>query len=301
MNQTDIENLQKNMAFIYEFDLQGIIKDAAAIEQKLNDGSEVDALDFYLNRPPPGSPPGTDPPLPGLAAEIITPEIPDLERFEFSDIAEDHTLRDRLIEQNLESAFRYLQQCTSLKKEYREIAKLHLDTKLKTQEFFKLDNIHQEEILAGVYKNPYLDAEDDKTAAVTALAAAQQQKQVADDLYKNDPSPDPNNDSYLGSFANKRNWYLSNQGNNASYINWNVPNYRLTIAQLTEMIGRYQENLEDASWKVSQNAAIIYMAEWTGKVAVATRKAEYLRKDIIFRGARAAVSRQLAYKSPACL
>jgi hypothetical protein len=233
INQTDIETLQQHIADIYKFDLKLINQDEAAIEQRLTDNSAANALDFYLNRPPPGSPPGTAPPLPGLAAEIIAPETPDLETFVFSEITEDPTLRNRLIEQNLESAFRYLQHCTSLRKEYGEIAKLHLDTKLKTQEFFKLDKIHQQEITAGVYNNPYLHAQDENTAATAALAAAKQQQQVADELYRADTSTNLDNNSSLGSFANKRDWHVANIANTASYANHNAPD-RATIAQLSQ-------------------------------------------------------------------
>jgi hypothetical protein len=219
MDQAAIDDLRKTLAEVYFFNNDSINDDAVAIDNRIANDQPPDhglATSIYLNQAPPG---GT-PPLPGLAGELVRPEIPNIETFEFSEVHEDLTLRDRLVEQNLDVAVRFLGHCMSLRKEYGEIAKLHLDTEIKIREFFRLDDIHQREVAAGVYENPYLEAVDDQTAANSAKTAAQNQQQIAESLYQNDPrgSPGDRND-YTGSFANKRALPTSYEGDLAGYTN----------------------------------------------------------------------------------
>jgi hypothetical protein len=81
--------------------------------------------------------PGNQPAFATLSTSLVN----DLEAIEFAGTSADPAIRDRLIEQNVDDAIRYLQVCMALRSEFSGIAKNYVDTRLKTEEFFRLDAV----------------------------------------------------------------------------------------------------------------------------------------------------------------
>jgi hypothetical protein len=107
-DQREINAIRQAVAAAYRFDLTAIDEDAKEVKNlPLSNGSVSNGNDIYLNP---------------IRLNSSTPLLPDLEIFNFSDVLEDATIRDRLIEQNLDDAIRYLQHCSALRKEYGETA-----------------------------------------------------------------------------------------------------------------------------------------------------------------------------------
>ena len=88
--------------------------------------------------------------------------VPDLEDLPFDQLKADPQLPIKQIEQNFEEGLKYLRDCSILRSRYTEVAKDYVDTKLKIEEFWRLDEIHKLEEQNGVYEVALHDAEDEK-------------------------------------------------------------------------------------------------------------------------------------------
>src|SRR5262249_51244190 len=147
-DKAEIDAIRDNFAKLYNIDVTELKKDAENIAANLN--KIANSRDIYSRSISPINP-------------LFL--VQDLEEFAFDSVPEDQDIRDRLIEQNLETAYRLLQTCFAMRREYYDTAKLYVDTKLKSEEFFFLDYIHQLEVAAGLYELPYQEAKIEFDAA----------------------------------------------------------------------------------------------------------------------------------------
>jgi hypothetical protein len=242
-----------------------------------------------------------------------TAVVPELETFNFADLSEDTTIRDRLIEQNLDEALRYLQNCVILRKEYGDIAKLHLDTSLKMQEFFRLDDIHQMEVAAGLYEIPYHEADFNRKATEDALKEAKEQHRIFGDLYGTTPTtanvfgtnitlPAPDWRGALTPHGLASGYGVIEAANSSTiiaskpfYHNSQHPDVHHEVSAHARLLAEYRSRLEGATWHFNVQTTRGNLAELEGRLQVAGLKRDYAWKDITFRAKRAGVSRQLAY------
>ena len=240
-------------------------------------------------------------PGPTLASAIIhnqlanipkTQAIPSLEQFNFGDVAPDVGLSSRLIEQNLDDAVKYAHTCGSLRAEYGTAAKLYLDTAIKSEEFFRLEDVHDREVDAGLYSLPYDEASEDAKALNSALAEAAAQKAILDAMYS--AAPPNSNPAYAGTLTDTAVGLYSDQ--TAALASLSASQNKPDIKSATKTISQYRTALEDASWKYNLRAITTNTAQLSGRLAVAQLKQTYLQKDIGFRAERAAVSLKMAYK-----
>jgi hypothetical protein len=211
---------------------------------------------------------------------LTQPLVPDLESIEFDTVSADPDVRDRLVEHNLDEALRYLQACNSLRAEYVEKAKVYVDTRLKTEEFFRLDDVHQQEVAEGLYGLPHYEANEAAIAYKAALAAANEQKTIVTELKANQLSQ-----SQIDAMVD--------HASKLARASTNVD--AATASTESGELAKYRGQLEKVSWDYSEKSVDISAAELQAKFNTASKKAEYLKKDITFRSARAAISRQLAY------
>jgi hypothetical protein len=273
--QAEIDNLQSNFGNLYKINVPGIAADANALKQLTSAPGTPNAYAIYTNPLSVGAP---------------SPLTADLEQFDFGDVGEDYAIRDRSIEQNLDEATKYVQACASLRSDYIATAKLFLDTRLKSEEFFRLDNIHQQEVAAGLYNLPFDEASDDVSSLQNAISEAALQKSAIDAMYNAAASPPP---KYAGALSDQQ---VKNYTDLSGQVaDWSAIQNNPSIHQGTSQLTDYRSKIEDASWQYSLRANTTNTAELTGRLNTATRKQNYLRQDIGFRSARAAVSRQLAY------
>jgi hypothetical protein len=216
--------------------------------------------------------------------------IDDLEQFDFDTVHEDVAIRDRSVELNLDEAGRLAQACTSLRSDYIATAKLFLDTRLKSEEFFRLDAIHLQEVAAGLYNLPFDEATDDVQALQAALAESGAQKTIIDTMYSTTAASPP---KYAGALTDAQVKANTDQSGNVAQLGatQNQPAIQTGTSQLAE----YRSKIEDASWQYSLRTNTTSAAQLNGRLATAQRKQSYLQKDIGFRSSRASVSRQLAY------
>jgi hypothetical protein len=206
-------------------------------------------------------------------------------------VAEDPQLRERNIEQTLDEASKLLQTCLGARRDYIDFAKLYVDTGLKSDEFFRTDAIHQQEVLAGLYNLPYDEATDDVTTSQATLVEATAQKTVVDSMYSAAAAPP----KYVGTLTDPEVQAFSTQsGQIAQWSSFQAPN-AAQIGTTAQTLSDYRAKLEDASWQYNLRATTANVSQLTGRLATAQRKQTYLRQDVGFRAARAAVSRQLAY------
>lgn len=204
-----------------------------------------------------------------------------LERYPFSDYVKSDDIRDRLVEQNLEDATKLLQACLALRQEYADLAKNFVETKLKSEEFFRLDDIHKQEVKAGLYELPYDEAKDDHEALKAAVDATQGQAAAISTL------------KTAGALSDaQRQTYSANSGDLAA-ASTNVD--AGTAKDRAGKIATYRSDFDSASWNYSELAVKGNLAQLIGQLATAERKTNYYQKDVAFRSARAAISRELAY------
>ncbi|MBR0925729.1 hypothetical protein JQ561_03850 [Bradyrhizobium diazoefficiens] len=272
----EMDLIKSRFSRLYSLDTAGLQAEAARLASIIAGPAVPSAVTIHSS------------PVAGVPSGAL---VQDIERTKFTDVSEDRTLRVRSIEQNLDEATRYLQTCVALRRDYAELAKLYVDTRLKSEEFFRLDSIHQQEVAAGLYSLPYDETTDELGAAQAGLNEALAQKQMVQDLYSS-PGPTPAyasamSDASRAAYATKSGtiagWSAINNGNAGNIQN-------ATVDQAT-----YRSNLENASWLYTQHVVNTSVADKQARVATATRKQGYLRQDIGFRSSRAAVSRQLAY------
>lgn len=258
----EIKIIRQTTAKNYSFDITSVDAHAADLAAAV----DVDATAL-----------ATATPLSGTLSGPQVARIADIERFNFGDIVDDATLRDRLIEQNLDDAIRFLQNCTASRKEYGDVAKLYLDNSLKSDEFFQLDDIHQEEVKAHLYEIPYKEAMQNEKAAESTLAHATAQKEIFGQLLDDARA-------VHASVVLAAQPYFEKQ-----------PNLYDTMRDNAKVLAEYRSRLELATWKPNELANQINLADLNAKLEISKTKKVYTFKDISFRALRANASRQLAY------
>jgi hypothetical protein len=207
--------------------------------------------------------------------------VPDLETFAYADVGSDPRLYPRRIEQNLDEAIRYVQICLQLRQYYSDTAKLRNDTRFKGEEFVRLDSVHIEEVTAGLYKLPWMEAFEDGQALQKAIAETTNQQNVVDAMKKAGPlSPTSITDFISGSAQLAR----DSSGNSPQEV------YKGAKATTT-----YRTEIESATWDQALAAIKASLEQLNGKLKIAQFREVYLRKDEGFRAHRAAISRYLAY------
>jgi hypothetical protein len=208
------------------------------------------------------------------------PLVENIEDLDFSQYQLNTDLRDRLVEQNLDDATKCIQACLALRKEYQEIAKLYIDTRLKSEEFFRLDDIHQQEIAAGAYELPHSEALNEKNSVAKAVQELVAQGQIYAGL-KAGALSDPSVAAYVA------------QSSDLAGATTNVD--AATARDRAGKIAQYRAGIDIASWDFSNRTSTSNAAQLQGRLDTATAKEAYLLQDVAFRTARAAVSRELAY------
>lgn len=272
--QPEIDSLKQKFGTLYRINIPGIAADAVALATSVAAPAAPSALSIYSA------------PISAFPASLID----DLEQFDFDTVHEDVAIRDRSVELNLDEAGRLAQACTSLRSDYIATAKLFLDTRLKSEEFFRLDAIHLQEVAAGLYNLPFDEATDDVQALQAALAESGAQKTIIDTMYSTTAASPP---KYAGALTDAQVKANTDQSGNVAQLGatQNQPAIQTGTSQLAE----YRSKIEDASWQYSLRTNTTSAAQLNGRLATAQRKQSYLQKDIGFRSSRASVSRQLAY------
>ena len=153
----------------------------------------------------------------------------------------------------------------------------------------ELDEVHKQEIDAGLYKLPWQEAADEKTGFETAVAQAQIQQGIPTEMMQ------------AGTGGNKYSALLSdtaiksNVTSNA-YIVQNVANTNKDkVGTEATATSQYRSGIEMATWLETLAAAKSNLAQLNAQLSVATRKEQYFRKDEGFRTARDEISRQIAW------
>lgn len=272
--QNEIDTIKQKFGDLYRINVSGIAADAGALAGVVSGVTPPSASSIYSSS------------ITAFPSALID----DLEQFDFDSIGEDVSIRDRSVELNLDEASKLAQACSSLRSDYIATAKLFLDTRLKSEEFFRLDTIHLQEVAAGLYNLPYDEATDDVTSLQAALAESALQKAVIDTMYSATASAPP---KYAGALNDTQVKAFTDQTGNVAQLGstQNQP----AIQSGTSQIAEYRSKIEDASWQYSLRTNTTSNAQLGGRLTTAQRKQAYLQKDIGFRSSRAAVSRQLAY------
>jgi hypothetical protein len=249
----------------YAIDTEMLSQDEARIAQTASAGSLADARALYTDRSRP----------------IRVGLVRNLEEKQFSAYSPDSDIRDRLIEQNFDDVMRYIPACAAMRQESADLAKFFMETGLKSEEFFRLDDIHQQEVSAGLYDLPHREADDKVRGLAAAVAAVDSQATTIATLENSGPLSQTERDTYV-----------SNAGDLA-YATTNVD--RNDAKDRSGKLARYRSDLDVASWNYNEQGVLANIAQLQAELETATRKAAYYRQDVSFRSARAAVSRQLAY------
>jgi len=272
--KADIANIKVAFSKQYGLDLSGIHQDAATLRTLVADAAaNSNAPDFTSCYSYDGK-------------EAV---VPDLETTAFSSIPADARLSNRRVELNLDEAIRYSQSCLQIRQQYGEMARLRNDTRFKGEEFVRLDEVHKQEIDAGLYKLPWQEAADEKTGFDTAVAQAQIQQSVPAEMMQ------------AGAGANRYSALLSDAGitnnvNSNAYIVKNVANSNKDQVGVEAVsTSQYRSGIELATWLETLAAAKSNVAQLNAQLSVAARKEQYFRKDEGFRTARDEISRQIAW------
>jgi hypothetical protein len=184
------------------------------------------------------------------------------------------------VEHNLEEAIRYSQNCLQIRQQYSETAKLRNDTRFKGEEFIRLDEVHLQEVDAGLYRLPWQEAADERTALEFAVSFARTQQAITEEssaVLSNDRVSE----------------YIRDTAKLAT-DSINIAGRQDLIKDGTTKTTQYRTGLEYAAWLQTSAAVKGSAAQLRGKLSTAQRKEAYLRKDEGFRAHRAAISRQLA-------
>jgi hypothetical protein len=272
----EVERIKLATAQYYRIDLDLISKDDQQLKNIINAQATINSSQIY-----------------GEATTITdsgpTAFVPDLETFSYTDVTGDPRLSPRCIEQNLDEALRYVETCLQQRQYYAETAKLRNDTRFKSEEFIRLDLVHQDEVDAGLYKLPWMEAADDNTALQESVAQTATQQSVLDDMMQAGAS----GKSYSAILSNASvSDYIQKS---AQLAKDSAGENKLAVFDGSTATTAYRANLEYATWIQALASIKANLPQLKGKLATAQRKEEYLRKDEGFRSHRAAISRHLAY------
>jgi hypothetical protein len=272
--QIEIDGIKQKLGILYRINVPGIVADTTALASRISSGGVPNAASIHATA------------LTSFGSALID----DLEQLDFATVQEDSAIRDRSIELNLDEAGKLAQACSSLRSDYAATAKLFLDTRLKSEEFFRIDAIHLQEVAAGLYNLPFDEASDDVTSLQGALAESALQKSIIDTMYNATATSPP---KYVGVLTDTQ--VKSNTDQSGNIAQLAATQNQSQIQTGTSQLAEYRSKIEDASWQYSLRTNTTSAAQLTGRLATAQRKQSYLQKDIGFRSARSAVSRQLAY------
>jgi hypothetical protein len=215
--------------------------------------------------------------------------LPDLETFEFSDIPNDPRLVSSRVEQNLDEATRYADNCLQSRRLYGEMGKLRNDTRFKFEEFVRLDLVHREEVEAGLYELPLQDAAAERAALESGVTEATLQLNIVDDMLGKTDAAKP---KYSGVLSDRVSTYITN----SKLIARNTANDdKQKVDDASGLTTTYRTDIEYATWLQTQSIARGSVDQQKAKFTAATKKEEYLSKDVGFRSHRASISRQLAW------
>jgi len=146
-----------------------------------------------------------------------------------------------------------------------------------------------EEVAAGLYTLPWQEAKNEQAALTEAVKQSGDQKAALEEMFAS-----PNT-------ANRYSSLLSDTGIN-NYIASSAQLAKDSTGQLkpqvssgTNVTTTYRINLDYATWVQALATINVSAPQLKGRLETADAKEAYLRKDIVFRSHRAAISRQLVY------
>lgn len=272
-NAAEIETIKRDFAQCYEIDLPNVRNDQLvklhaffdSTKNQLADSKEVYSAQIYNDAST-------------YTYQGSSAFVPDLETRTLAEIKKDDRLFPQRIELNLDEAMKYLQNCHQIRKEYGESAKLRNDTRFKGEEFIRLDLVHLEEVKAGLYKLPWQEAADERTALESAIRESERQYSVVKEVAA--ALSDDRSKKYVADVVE-----LARLSANA---------FKPDIAAKTTDTTQFRTNIEKSTWQQTLAAVAASIAQHKGKHASIMRKEIYLRQDEMFRAHRAAISRQLA-------
>jgi hypothetical protein len=276
MPKTEIETIKADVASRYEIDLGSISEDDKQLKALINAPTLINSDQIYGD---------------AITVTANGPSglVPDLETFPYADITADPRLYTKRVEQNLDEAIRYLQTCLQLRQQYAETAKLRNDTRFKGEEFFRLDAVHRKEVAAGLYKLPWMEASDERTALEEAVSQTVAQQGILDDM----TSADATGNKYSAVLSDKLvNEYVQNS---ALLARNSASEHKPEVQNGADATARYRTKLEYATWVQTLAAVKANIPQLRGKLTTAQRKEVFLHKDEAFRAHRASISTQLAY------
>lgn len=275
-SRSEIQAIAKSFGSQYGVDLAAIEKDSEKIRRLVEkEGvNHINAFEIYSESITCN---------PALDCAII----PDLESFEFADIPPDPNLIDSRVEQNIEEAIKYADNCLQIRRQYGELAKSRNDTRFKFEEFVRIDLIHQEEVKAGLYELPLKQARADLESINASIAGANSQITAIDEMYAA-----KGEENYSNALApDKVAGYVAD----VAFVARATANDKDKVEDASTRSTEYRIRLEHGSWAQTKLAAIGQRAEHQAKLGAADEKVLYLVKDVAFRTHRASVSRQLAW------
>jgi hypothetical protein len=205
--------------------------------------------------------------------------VPALETLAYGGVEENKELDSRFVEQHMDDTLRYLAQCYAIRREYGDVAKLYIDTSLKAEEFFRLERIHNLEVAAGIYSLDYEDSTDQVKSA-----------QAATDGWRTNVDYDSWASSTLSKSKDK---YAKERGELSQLEAATNPNAQ-TIADDEANIAYESGDETLYEFNRTLRADSINLTDAEARLSIAKRRQAYNQKDIAFRAARAAVSKQLA-------
>ena len=159
---------------------------------------------------------------------------------------------------------------------------------MKSDEFFRIADVHSKEVDAGLYSLPYLEISDQFAAAKDRLYNVGVQKALIDSMY--DPA--------MGLLGYERVSEYMTFSSLLTYLP--IPKSAQTAGLLWEIdkaskgVGKYRSDMESLYWRYTGITANIGISDQTKLMSSLGTKQEYLRKDIAFRTTRATISYQLA-------
>lgn len=264
MRKVELDTIKNSVADLYSVNLNRIDLDLE---------SSSDAVQNYVSRKP---------------VEIAEDLIPKLEEREITSPPKAPHLSYLRIEQNIDEAYRYAQNCLRLKREFGEIAKLWADVHYKSEEFFGLDKIHLEEISAGLFKLPWQEAENQKNAAEEALRIANEQEVDLLSLFGEKEAQS----HYFGQLSKDSVQELAVRTADAATLD---AKQKPDIRTAVEWTSNHRSSIEVAGWDQRKKGFQKEIARLGEEISSLERKLVYLKKDEEFRALRAQVSRDIAY------
>jgi len=265
----EISEISERFGKLYGVDIQILRKDATKLSAIISErsGKKLSSVEIYANSVTPSCPP---------ASALLD----DLETFEFQEIKADPRLDSARIEQNLDDAIRYAENCLQVRRQYSEMGKLRNDTRFKFEEFFRQDLVHLDEVAAGLYELPRQEAEAEKDALSVSVEQARLRLENVSHILDSTLSP------------NRLERFIDNESTIAANT---AARDADDVLKTSSQNAEDRTQLEDATWKQTLSSSNENLSHANIRFAAAEKKASYLVKDVAFRTYRAAISRNLAW------